>query len=141
MGDHQAGVGGQSGDGIIVERLPTDVVIGDTGEPADLFRNGHSGILEPGIAVADAVEDALGREVEGQDGKLDDLVARGIEAGRLDVDDQAETLGGGIVIGVALDDRHAPEDAVIAALLQTQGQVFEIVVIGHGSPPVARHPT
>ena len=32
VGDHQAGVDCQSGDSIIVERLPTDVVIGDAGQ-------------------------------------------------------------------------------------------------------------
>jgi hypothetical protein len=58
--------------------------------------SGGARILEPGIALVHGVKAALRREVEGQDGELDDLVARGIEAGRLDVDDEtaeaSETL-------------------------------------------------
>ena len=107
MGDHQTGVGDQSGHRVIIERLVADVVIGDAGEPADLFRHGRPGI-QAGITVADAVENALGREVERQDGKLDDLVARGIEAGRLDVDDQATAqLGTVRWLGIVRDGQHA----------------------------------
>jgi hypothetical protein len=70
--------------------------------------------------------------VEGQTRQLDDPVTGGIEPGGLDVDDQAEALQGGrVIVGVAGDHRNAAQNAVVAALLQADGQLFEIGGIGH----------
>jgi hypothetical protein len=70
--------------------------------------------------------------VEGQARQLDDPVAGWIEPGGLDVDDQAEALQGGrVIVRIAGDHRNAAQNAVVAALLQADGQLFEIGGIGH----------
>ena len=132
MGDDQVGGGCQRGHGLVVELLAAQLVIGDAGEPDHLFVERLAGILETGIAGQHVIEHALGGEVEGQTRQLDDPVAGGIEPGGLDVDDQAEALQGGrVIVGIAGDHRDAAQDAVVAALLQADGQLFEIGGIGH----------
>ena len=132
MGDDQVGGGCQPGDGLVVELLAEQLVIGDAGEPDHLFVQRLAGILESGISGQHVIEHALGGEVEGQTRQLDDPVAGGVQPSRLDVGNQAEApCGGRVIVGIAGDHRDAAQNAVVAALLQANGHLFEIGGIGH----------
>jgi hypothetical protein len=120
VGDDENGLGCQSGDRIVVEHLAVDIGIGDASEANDRLRQRCIGILEPGIALVDGVEPAVGREVEGQDGELDDLVPLRIEACRLDVDDEAAAqLDAGGRLCIARHRRHTSQDPEVTGLFET----------------------
>ena len=132
VGDDQIGGRRPRGHVVVVELLAAQLVIGDAGEPNYLFVKRLAGILETGIAGQHVVEHALGGEVEGQARQLDDPVGVGLDPGGLDVDDHAEAFdGGGVVIGVTRHHWHTAQNAVVAALLQADGQLFQIGEIGH----------
>ena len=126
------GGGCQRDDGLLVELVAAQLVIGDAGEPDHLFVQRPARVLEAGIARQHVIEHALGGEVEGQARQLDDPVAGGIEPGGLDVDDQAEALQRArVIVGISGDHRDAAQNAVVAALLQAGCQRFQVSAVGH----------
>ncbi len=60
------------------------------------------------------------------------FVAIGIKPGRFDVDDQAQPLRGAVIVGVLIHLRYTAQNPIVAAFLETGGQLLQFQRVGHG---------
>jgi hypothetical protein len=129
VGDYENHPAQQIVDGAILYAMTGDHLIGNAGNVRDLRRNRKAGIFEPLPGAENFIDPpALTVIFEQADAEFDDLVALGIDAGRLDIHDGGDELWA--VIGwVVFGPRLQPTgDTILAALDERSGHLFERVL-------------
>ena len=93
MGDNEHDLLQQIVDGLLVDALTGDHLIGDAGDVRDLRRDREAWIFEPLPGAEDFVDPpGLAVIFEEADAKFDDLVVVGVGAGGLDIHDGGDEL-------------------------------------------------
>jgi hypothetical protein len=94
--DHDRGTVDEAGDGVCIDRFPSNHRVGDPGKARDLSRDRDRGLAQLAEGVEDMQDVSVAVVHECDHAKLDDLVLAMVEACRLYIDDDADLVGGSI---------------------------------------------
>jgi len=133
VGNGDSGAGDQA-DGLVgIDAFASDIGIGDAGQPGDLGRDRHAGVLEPLPGLADLDDHAACIEGNPLDRQVDDRVIS-IEADGLDIDDRGRThLPLRLRDGIGPGRGQCPQQPVVGVCVEQGSCMLECgCFIAHG---------